>query len=214
MIASHRRRHGNIRHAMLGITAALAVGIPIASLFIVSSIARERERTIAAIAEIQRQTQSRQAADAEIAKLNQRASDLELALAKASFSAIQNDLESKKATEEIESLKRQAIALRLAMEEREKRIRGLNRDFGEWYLPQVVTAGVISVEGNRVELDLGRDNRLQLGRLFRVYRRAGSEVRLIGAIRLTEIFESRSFGLFEPANDVDWVQPGDEASDR
>lgn len=215
MIASHRRRHGKIRHAMLGLIAALTVGIPTVSLIVVSSIAGERERTIAAMAEIQRQSQSHQAADAEIAKLNQRASDLELALAKASYNAIQNDLESKKATDEIEGLKRRADAIRWELQERAKRLRDdLSRGFGPWNLPQVVTAGVLSVVGNRVELDLGRDNRLQIGRLLRVYRRAGSEVRLVGTIRLTEIFESRSFGWFEPVNDVDWVQPGDEASDR
>jgi hypothetical protein len=194
--------------------AALTVGIPTTAVFLMSSIARERERTIAAMTELQGQLESRQKTDANVARLSLRVSELETAQAQAILDATENDLEGKKATEEIESLKRQAIALKLAMEEREKRIRDLNRDFGEWYLPQVVTAGVISVEGNRVELDLGRDNRLQIGRLLHVYHRAGLEVRKIGTIRVTEVMELRSFGLFKPANDVDWVQPGDEASDR
>lgn len=214
MNASFRPLDGKIRRFLIGLIAALIVGIPIMAVFLIASIARERERTIAAMTELQQQFESRQKTDADVARLSQRVSELETAQAKAILDATENDLEGKKATEEIESLKRQAIALKLAMEEREKRIRDLNRDFGEWYLPQVVTAGVVSVEGNHVELDLGRDNRLQIGRVLRVYRRAGLEVRVIGTIRLTKIFESRSFGVFEPANDVDWVQPGDEASDR
>lgn len=212
MIATYRQRQGTIRHFLLGLIGALTVGFSIAALVIMSSIARERERTIEAMAKLEEARDLHHASDANVARTQQVLAELELAKAQASMRAINSDIASKEASEEAERVRREAADYGRQLLDRDKQLLD-EMQRRRWSLPQIVTAGVVAVVGNRVELDLGRDNLLRVGRVLNVYRRFGPETRLVDTISLTEINEARSFGLFIPANDVDWARPGDEASD-
>jgi hypothetical protein len=230
MRLTSRVRSGRVRHLLLGLIAGIALASLVAAVIAMQLIGHERQRALAAMTEAEQQRELAEVANKNLTDQADRELQLKKQLADAAARAELANirLDSAKADAEIAKLRNESAKMQQELNERNERIRleeqrlnaaklivevkeklARTRDPLN-QLPQTVTAGVVSVVGNRVGIDLGLDNRLRVGHILHVMR-AKPELQYLGTLQLTNVEQSRAFGFFTPEKQGDAIQPGDEA---